>query len=457
MPLVDARGFQLSPNIGQSFGQGVAIKGELQRQQLLQQQSLADQQAAQAALDKEARLQGIFARLGAPQQQQVPQQALGGQAQPLPQLGQQPAQLGAQATGAQPAQLGAQQAPQIPFGRAKAMADLAIQFPEKFEQISKNLGLITQNQKDSAANFAFKLRNTPVDQRPAMIDQREAEIRAMGGDPTHTISLRGMPEEAQNQALEIVEMAALSGIQRQEVAEGTRAFGLDKQKFGLDQANVFSQIRERDAPKIPKKTTIEKNLNLAGFETGTEAFEKEVLKFIQKPVGVTVNTGDTKTLSKASEGQLASAGFANRVANANSDIENLEDSGYDPTNLIAKIGATIPGGNFVLSEDDQLYQAAKEDLITAVLRDESGATIGTEEFIKEEKKLFPQPGDGPKTIAAKRIRRQRTLENLVNQSKGVYSIQYQTPAEARKEAPDNIGTATVTPVEGGKYQMRIIK
>ena len=259
MALVDARGFQLSPNVVGSFGQGVNVKGEMQRQQLEQQQALAQQQQAQAALDKQARLQGILGRLGAGQQPQAP----GAQpAQALPQLGQQgaqpaqPAQLGAQQVpGAQPAQLGAQQAPQIPFGNPRAMAELAIQFPEEFEKINVNLGLITQQQKDEAADFSFRLRGTPFDQRGALIDQREASVRARGGDPTNTASLRDMPEEAQNQALELTQIAALSGTERQKVATGDRDFGLEQQKFGLSQQEfglakklAASTIAERAKP-----------------------------------------------------------------------------------------------------------------------------------------------------------------------------------------------------------------
>lgn len=47
--------------------------------------------------------------------------------------------------------------------------------------------------------------------------------------------------------------------------------------------------------------------------------------------------------------------------------------------------------NVLKSGDQQSLEANKQNFITAVLRQESGAAISPTEFAKEEKKYFPQP------------------------------------------------------------------
>ncbi|MCH7680682.1 hypothetical protein IID10_15170, partial [candidate division KSB1 bacterium] len=84
----------------------------------------------------------------------------------------------------------------------------------------------------------------------------------------------------------------------------------------------------------------------------------------------------------------------------------------------------LPGGNIALSDDQQQYIQAKEDIITAVLRKESGALISDEEFAKEDKKLFPQFGDKAGVLKQKSTSRQRAFESLRAQSKGVFDVQF---------------------------------
>ena len=144
---------------------------------------------------------------------------------------------------------------------------------------------------------------------------------------------------------------------------------------------------------------------------------------------------DQQVLIKASEGQLASAGFANRVEASNEILNTLEDTdGFDPTSLQSAAIGLMPLGNLVQSSEYQEYDQAKRDFITAVLRKESGAAIGVDEFTNEDKKFFPQVGDKPAVLARKRKGRARALDNLVKQSKGVYDVQFKsdTPVASGK-------------------------
>ena len=108
----------------------------------------------------------------------------------------------------------------------QAMAQLAIRFPEKFEQINKNLGLISSQQKSEAADFAFNLQNTPFEQRQAKIQQRINNLSAQGRDASGTAQLLNMDEARQNESLSAVQVAALDPKDRIEMAQGKKDFAL---------------------------------------------------------------------------------------------------------------------------------------------------------------------------------------------------------------------------------------
>ena len=131
-----------------------------------------------------------------------------------------------------------------------------------------------------------------------------------------------------------------------------------------------------------------------------------------------------QTSAKFTEGQSNAAAFANRMVAGLSIFDELTESGYDPTNLADYLAGNLPGGlsGYATSPQGQSYLAAKEDFITAVLRKESGAAISSSEFTKEDRKYFPQPGEGPEVIEQKRKARKRALESMKAQSGPAYGV-----------------------------------
>ena len=103
---------------------------------------------------------------------------------------------------------------------SQAIAQIAVEFPEQFDQLNQNLGLISQQQKDEAADFAFNLRNTPFANRDALIQQRVGNLQVQGRNPADTADLIGQSEIEQNQGLETAQIAALSPEKRLEIAKG---------------------------------------------------------------------------------------------------------------------------------------------------------------------------------------------------------------------------------------------
>jgi hypothetical protein len=69
-----------------------------------------------------------------------------------------------------------------------------------------------------------------------------------------------------------------------------------------------------------------------------------------------------------------------------------------------------------LSPEQQQNQQARRNFISAVLRKESGAAIGVDEYKNEERKYFAQLGDSDKVIKQKQEARQLAIEALKAQA-----------------------------------------
>lgn len=88
---------------------------------------------------------------------------------------------------------------------------------------------------------------------------------------------------------------------------------------------------------------------------------------------------------------------------------------YQGANLAEGAGSimnVMPGFLGGPSSEQQQYDQAKRNFITAVLRKESGASIASSEFINEEKKYFPQAGEDDKVIKQKQRARKLAIEAM---------------------------------------------
>lgn len=116
--------------------------------------------------------------------------------------------------------------------------------------------------------------------------------------------------------------------------------------------------------------------------------------------------------------QVKTAGFAQTAKYNGSIVDKLEKGDpdkriapYDPADRLKKVRDTdlpLIGRN----DNDRLYDAAKSEFISAVLRPESGAVLGPSEVSSKGESLFPQAGDSPKVIASKRDRRHELTTQL---------------------------------------------
>ncbi|WP_186276384.1 hypothetical protein [Burkholderia gladioli] len=122
--------------------------------------------------------------------------------------------------------------------------------------------------------------------------------------------------------------------------------------------------------------------------------------------------------------QSNAVAFGARALDAQNTLRGLEAAGTTNTNVVNRVAGSIPGvggslgsiTNFLNSDQQQSYDQAKRNFISAVLRKESGAAIADSEFANEDKKYFPQAGDSAATIEQKARARDLAIEALKAQA-----------------------------------------
>lgn len=129
---------------------------------------------------------------------------------------------------------------------------------------------------------------------------------------------------------------------------------------------------------------------------------------------------------KLNESQANATAFGARALDAQNLLRDLESKGVTSGSRIVQAAGSVPviGGALgalanvagAASDQQQSYDQAKRNFISAVLRKESGAAIAESEFVNEDKKYFPQPGDSDATIAQKARARDLAVEALKTQA-----------------------------------------
>jgi len=131
-----------------------------------------------------------------------------------------------------------------------------------------------------------------------------------------------------------------------------------------------------------------------------------------RPDGTTIVTQGGKgggASPKLTDGQAKNTAFFGRATSSNEILDKFEMEG---TGLRQIIGENLPMGNYLLTDEGQQYDQAKRDFINAILRQESGAAIGKNEFDSANVQYFPQPGDGNAVIAQKKQNRIQKIRGL---------------------------------------------
>ena len=235
--------------------------------------------------------------------------------------------------------------------------------------------------------------------------------------------------------------------------------GLAKQKFAWEQANPGFELKEAEDGSIVgvnKRTLQAFPVSIGGAAPAPAPAAGASMPGARAPAPEVAPVTGTPLRGKGTaltETQSNATAFGLRMKEANSILTSLEQSGVKNTGLISNVAGSIVGvvpliGDKLtgmtesvfnvlpqimggLSPEQQQVAQARLNFITANLRKESGATLLPSEFITEEKKYFPKPGDDATVIAQKQKARNLALKAMeIQAGPGAKNIQqYQTGAD----------------------------
>lgn len=223
-------------------------------------------------------------------------------------------------------------------------------------------------------------------------------------------------------------------------------------KPGERHITVSPTGEQKVVAEVPEKPIVVGN-NLVDPATGKviytapKDFAGHVLETDNGPMLVDTRTGRATPITAGgqpvtggkplTESQSNATAFGIRAKESNMILKALEDKGYRTGGVWKGAAESIPliGGaagkamNWTASDEQQATTQARKNFVTAVLRKESGATIGPSEFENEEKKYFPQVGDSAAVVLQKQKARETAIKALELQAgPGARQIQAHNPS-----------------------------
>jgi hypothetical protein len=139
-----------------------------------------------------------------------------------------------------------------------------------------------------------------------------------------------------------------------------------------------------------------------------------------KPTGTNEQLG-----MKGSEFTAKNGMFYNRASMADAGMRDIQKAGYEPSAkdfelMLGKAGDVLPVSmtNAMVSDQGRQFYNNSMNFMLSILRPDTGAAFGKEEFQNYGRVFIPFPGDDPKTLEAKALARQTALAALQGTSAG---------------------------------------
>lgn len=225
-----------------------------------------------------------------------------------------------------------------------------------------------------------------------------------------TLRQQALDEERRNQrglqAQQMQMQLAQQGIAPDEAQQaGFQQFVESGDTSGLSSMlqPVASRAQEQQAYKR-QQDALNRQMQMQDRMLNTQVKQAQLAKARQAP--------------EPKESQYKAAGFVKRAEQAEKDLAALGQNFTPDVFQEGMIGGLVPEA--FRGEDTKLFNQAKNNFISAVLRKESGAAISDDEFTREEAKYFPQAGDSAEVLAQKARARQQAMNNLKAESGGAY-------------------------------------
>jgi hypothetical protein len=163
----------------------------------------------------------------------------------------------------------------------------------------------------------------------------------------------------------------------------------------------LSQLSPKAQQEVAKAAAIEQITPkpLTEFQGKSTAYgmrmakANEILTALENQKNPVTNTGNIRSILGATVGVLPFVG------------DKLQEIVHTSMNPVP----SFLGGP---SSEQQQVDQARRNFVTAVLRQESGASISPSEFANEEKKYFPQAGDTAQVIAQKQAARELAIKAM---------------------------------------------
>jgi hypothetical protein len=210
---------------------------------------------------------------------------------------------------------------------------------------------------------------------------------------------------------------AMLAIMNPEAGKTILAQALEKKNYGFTKLDDGTLVRTD--PQTGKVETA-----FGGGEANSQGVAGPDGKIIPYPAGL--DAAGRKTFAneiarinadaaggKKTEVQGAAEQFGNRMENAEKSFSKVSTEGLGISGAAQGAAGAVPVvGNFLKSENFQKMEQSKREWVTALLRKESGAAIGKDEYAQYDRQFFPQPGDGPGVVAQKAEARRVAVEAM---------------------------------------------
>ena len=340
--------------------------------------------------------------------------------------------------------LGEQASQLFESGTPQEIAQFSIKNPNFGKLISQQIGF-----KNDATQANMKKGMQDIILNPAnteqILNERVKMVQAEGGDPSDTFGELAKYQEDPagyitgirksyavmdpqgSMALEKAENAGKptamtkTATQKdfaeyqnllQTNPEGAKQFGTKAGFIATDKPKRLFQVKKNDDGTTTKY-----------FSNGDEETVSPKANVKTPDMRAPMNQVQAmKIIDKAKEGQLKNAGFALTMNDGISQMNSMEAQGYDPTSAawVQTYLAGTTAGNLAMSEQDQQYVGAVEQMINAIARRETGAAIT--EFEKKDffNRYMPAAGDKPARIKQKKAALERQFKSIRGQSGSTY-------------------------------------
>jgi len=288
----------------------------------------------------------------------------------------------------------------------QTMASMVELDPELALTTFDALGAVTQSQKDEMATFAFELSNTPNEQREAAIMDRASKLKAQGRDPQHTLSLIGDTPEDQDEALQAIQMAALTPAER-----------------------IEEWVRQEEAKDTVEAARVEANANLKASQVKANATEKAAQ--LKAETDAMNNNFDR---AKKIRGEIASAGSEfSDVKSAYGRIESLESTPAGDLALIFNFmkmldpGSTVRESEFATAAGAASVPERLKGSYNRVVSGERLTVLQRADFLKQSRNLYKRAESD----------NQKTVRVFVNIGKG-YGVKKEQLLGPEEDSSENI-------------------